>query len=68
MKLTLRACRVNKSLTQKEASEYIGVNVETLKKWEKGKAFPSKPQYIDKICEVYGVKYDDINFIPIKTL
>lgn len=59
--ITLKAARVNAELTQAEAAQKIGVSVSTLKKWEKGVAFPRQP-HIMKLCEVYGVGYDNIFF------
>ena len=61
LKISLKAARINAGLTQSEAAEKIGVSLSTLKNWEKGKTFPSQPM-IDKICEVYGVAYDNIKF------
>lgn len=60
-KFTLKALRVNEGYSQKEASRLLGVSNKTLNFWEKGKAFPKQPM-IEKICELYGVEYDQINF------
>lgn len=60
-KITLSAARVNKKLSQAKAAELIGTSVATLKNWEWGKTYPRQPQ-IEKICEVYGVTYNDIFF------
>lgn len=62
-KITLRGARVDKGYTQKEASKLIGVGLSTLQNWENGTSFPKQPQ-IDKICELYEVNYNDINFTP----
>ena len=62
-KVTLKSARVNVGLTQEEAAAQIGIGLSTLKKWEKGETYPTPP-HIDKICELYGVKYDNINFKP----
>lgn len=59
--ITLKAARINANLTQKAASEKIGVSESTLKKWENGTAFPRQPQ-IMRICETYNVEYDQIFF------
>lgn len=40
MKVTLRALRVMKNLTQKEAAEKVGVSTETWANYEKFKTFP----------------------------
>ena len=63
VKLTLEAWRVNAGLTQKEASKLFKVSNTTLCNWETGKSQPS-PSKIDLICEVYGCRYDNINFLP----
>lgn len=61
LQVTLEALRTNKKLTQVEASELIGVSLSTLQSWEAGKTYPKQPQ-IERICEVYGVTYDNIFF------
>lgn len=61
MALTLKACRVNKNLTQVEASKLIGVTKETLSNWEQEKSYPSI-KHIEKLLDVYGVAFDDVNF------
>lgn len=60
-KLTLKAARVNAKLTQTEAAEKIGCSVSTLKNWENGRTFPKQP-HIEKMCALYGVSFDNINF------
>ncbi len=63
MKLTLKAIRTNKGLTQEEASKLIGVGIDTLSNYERGLMYPDVP-IIKKIEEVYGVEYKDIIFLP----
>lgn len=63
VKITLEAARVNARLTQKEAAERLGISNVTLGNWENGITFPNAQQ-IDKICELYGVSYDNLNFLP----
>lgn len=63
MAMTLKAARVNRKLGQAEAAKRIGVSLSTLSKWERGVCFPSV-KYITRITEVYGVKYDDLIFLP----
>ena len=60
-KITLKSARVNKNLTQQEAANLIQVSLSTLKSWERGKSFPTPPK-IERICDVYGVSYDQIFF------
>ena len=61
-KISLRALRVNANYTQKNAAEKIGVSQKTLFNWEQGNTYPNQQQ-IEKICDVYGVSYDCINFV-----
>lgn len=61
MKLTLKALRTNKGYTQEQASNLIGISVETLAKYEKGITYPDIP-ILKKIEEIYETKYDNINF------
>jgi len=63
VKLSLAAARVNKGLSQKEAAQRLNVSNKTLGKWENGITFPT-PQHIDAICDLYGVTYDDLSFLP----
>ncbi len=67
MQITLRAARMNVPLTQKEAAERIGVTVDTIGNWERGKSFPDALQ-IKSIEDVYNVRYDNLIFLPKKTL
>ena len=60
-KITLKAARVNSNLSRLEAAKRIGVSVDTLFNWERGKTFPTVPQ-IAKIEQTYNVKYSDISF------
>ena len=65
MPMSLKAARINKNLTQREAALLIGVSVATLANYEKGAAFPDVPT-IMKIEKVYGLSYSEINFFPPK--
>lgn len=65
--VTLKAARINVNLTQLEAAEKIGVTVDTIGNWERAKSFPNALQ-IRRIEEVYGVPYNNIIFLPRKTL
>ena len=62
-KITLSAARVNAGYSQKEAAELLGISNKTLCNWENGKTFPDQPM-IEKICNLYGVTYDMLNFAP----
>lgn len=67
IKLSLKGARVNAGYSQKDAAEKLGVSNATLCSWENGESFPNV-KYVDKICELYGVSYDDISFLPNDSL
>lgn len=67
IKISLRAARHNSGLTQKEAAVILGVSNATLCHWEHGVSFPDAQQ-IDKICNLYGLSYDALNFLPSNPL
>ena len=60
-KISLKAARVNAGYSQKEAAVLLEISNKTLCSWENGKTFPGQPM-IDKLCELYGVSYDIIDF------
>ena len=66
-KITLEAARRNAGLTQKQAAKELKISNTTLGKWEKGESFPTADK-IPEICELYGVHYDNINFMPARSL
>jgi transcriptional regulator with XRE-family HTH domain len=61
-KLTLKSARQIKGLTQEEAAKSIGISVETLQNYEKGKSFPTILT-LKKIEDVYQVSYNDLIFL-----
>lgn len=63
MAITLKSARVNVNLTQAKAAKLIGITVDTLSNYERGKSYPDVP-IIKKIEEVYGVSYSDLIFLP----
>lgn len=63
MAITLKSARVNKGLTQVKAAKLIGITVDTLSNYERGKSFPDVP-VIQKIEKVYEVSYSDLIFLP----
>ena len=62
-KISLLAARKNAGLTQVEAAKGLGVAVTTLKNWEKSITYPNQPE-IEKLCSLYNVCYDCLNFCP----
>ena len=61
MGITLRAARVNKGMTQAQATEKIGVTELTLRKYERGESWP-KADTIKKMLELYDVQFEDVLF------
>jgi len=57
----LSAARHKKHWILEEASERVGVDVNTLHKWEKGKAVP-RASNIQRLCEVYGCSAEALGF------
>lgn len=67
VKLSLKAARINANLAQKTAAQAIGVSNKTLGNWENGVTSPPANK-IPTICELYGVPYDQLNFLPSNPL
>lgn len=65
VKISLRAARVNAGLSQKEVAISLGISNKTLSNWENGDTFPSVEK-INRLCELYHLSYDEINFLPEK--
>jgi transcriptional regulator with XRE-family HTH domain len=61
LKTTLRLLRRRLDITQSAAAEQLGISAHSLCNYEQGKFFPDV-QVIDKILELYHVKYDEIDF------
>lgn len=65
MAVTLKAARVNKRLTQREAAKLLGISVDTLSNYERSKRFPDVP-IIQKIEKIYETNYNDLIFLQQK--
>ena len=63
LKISLKSARVNAGYSQKSASTKLGVSNKTLSSWENGATVP-KADMVDKICRLYNVEYDSVNFLP----
>lgn len=61
MKISLKAARTNKEMTQQEMATALGVTKKTVGSWENGKTMPDVDK-IDPICNLLGVRYDDIRW------
>lgn len=64
MRMTLKTARELNQLKQSEAAELIGVSVDTLGNYERGKSYPDIPT-LRKIEEIYGVEYSRLIFLPL---
>lgn len=63
MTLTLKAARINRGFTQKNAAKELNVSKDTLGNWERGKTFPPIDK-LSEICELYKVNINDLIFLP----
>ena len=61
-RFTLKNAWEMKRYTQKEAAKRIGVSVDTLGNYERGKSYPDIP-VLRKIEEVYGIPYEQLIFL-----
>lgn len=61
MQISLKAARVNKGFTQAFVGKKMGVTPKTVGSWEKGETMP-KADKINPLCDLLGVKYDDIRW------
>jgi len=66
-KMTLRALRINRGLSQEVAAKKLGIASSTLSKWENAKSFPNAIE-LRKIEELYQASYNDIIFLPNNTV
>lgn len=64
MRMTLKTARELCKLNQSVAAERIGVSVDTLRNYEKGKCYPDIPT-LRQIEKTYGVRYDQLIFLPL---
>ena len=61
MRITIKAARVNKGMTQAALADKLNVTKKTVCSWEKGKTMP-KLDKIEPLCNVLGVQYNDIQW------
>ena len=64
VKVSLKTARELKRLNQAEAAKLIGVSVDTLRNYEKGKSYPDIP-VLRNIESVYGIPYHRLIFLPL---
>lgn len=63
-RFTLRTARELNKLTQEEAAKKIGISVDTLGNYERGKSYPDIP-VLRRIEYVYNVPYEQLIFLPL---
>ena len=63
MKITLKAARVNKGLTQEFVANQLHINKGTLINYEKYRTIPDI-ETAKAIASLYGVSVDDLIFLP----
>lgn len=63
-KYTLKTARELNGLKQKDAAKLLGISVDTLRNYERGKSYPDIP-ILRKIESVYGVPYDRLIFLSL---
>lgn len=63
VKFSLKSARVNSGMSQKVAAQALGISNKTLSSWENGNTAPTA-DVIPIICKLYGVPYDQLNFLP----
>ncbi len=61
MRVSLKAARINKNLRQTDVAVELKVDRKTISSWESGNTKPSI-KYIEPLCAVLGVSYDDIEW------
>ena len=63
MRVTIKAARVNKGMTQFEFAKAVGVGLRTVQNWDAGVTCP-RADKMPEICAVLDCKIDDIIFLP----
>lgn len=61
MAQTLKEYRNEDGLTQKQVAEYVGVSVDTVKRWEEAETFPTARDIL-KLQELYRRRFDEIEW------
>lgn len=67
VRITLKAARINKNLSQKEAAKALGVSNKTLCAWENGTSAPTVGK-AEEISKLYDMPYDNLIFLPDSSL
>lgn len=58
MKISIKAARVNAGLTQKKAAKSLGINPDTLARYEKSGSDKLSLEMLRKLAELYRIPAD----------
>lgn len=61
MKINLKAARVNKGLTQKQAAKLLDVHPDSVRRWESGRTSP-KSNILKQLSKIYDIDLNDLIF------
>ena len=64
VKFTLKTIREMRGLSQIDTAKAIGISVDTLSNYERGKSYPDIP-VLRKIEKTYNIKYNQLIFLPL---
>ena len=62
----LQFLRKKKGLTQQELAEMIQYTDKNISKWENGKSFPTNPNTIEKLAQIFNVSFEEIMYGELK--
>lgn len=61
MKISLKAARVNRGLTQQKVAKLLDIDAGTLQRWENGQSAPNIKK-VQEMLLIYNVKIEDLIF------
>lgn len=64
VRFSLKTIRELRGYSQSEAAKLLGISVDTLSNYERGKSYPDIP-VLRKIEEVYKINYNQLIFLPL---
>lgn len=57
----LEQCRKEKNMSQNDLAKLLNYNSKnTISRWESGKAFPSDPTVLNKLCEIFDLSLEEL--------
>ena len=62
----LQFLRNKKGLTQQELAKMIHYTDKNISKWENGKSFPTNPNTIEKLAQIFNVSFEEIMYGELK--